>query len=156
MRTLAALLLVAFATLPAAAQESHHDLAAHAVKAGYERNISTLIMATFWPAATELIKLRVPNLTEVQLFQYKGKTTAFAAETAAAVLVPMIDLFEKGFSDEELQAVIAFYESPAGKKFTGAQSVITSVMTEAMGDSLKAEIGTFQGKIDAMLAADGY
>ena len=156
MRTLAALLLLAFATLPAAAQESHHDLAVHAVKAGYERNIATSIMATFWPAATELIKLRVPGLTEVQLFQYKGKTTAFADEAAAAALAPLVDLFDKGFSDEELRTVIAFYESPAGKKFTGAQSVITATMTEAMGDSLKAEIGTFQGKIDAMLTADGY
>jgi hypothetical protein len=156
MRFLAAMALLVFTALPALAQEDHQALAEHAVRSAYEQQIATSIMDTYWPVATELIKLRVPGLTEVQLFQYKGKTGNFANETAHAALVPLVDLFAKGFTDEELQAVIAFYESPAGEKFNGAQPVILSVMAGAVGDGLKAEIGSFQAKIDAMLTADGY
>ena len=156
MRFLATIALLVLTALPAQAQDDHQALAEHAVRVGYEQQIATSIMDTFWPVATELIKQRVPELTEVQLFQYKGKTGNFANETAHAALAPLVDLFARGFTDDELKAVIAFYESPAGAKFNDAQPAIVSVMSGAVGESLKTEIGIFQGKIDAMLTADGY
>jgi hypothetical protein len=52
--------------------------------------------------------------------------------------------------------LIAFYESPTGMKFNRVQPAIVSTMSGAVVESLKAEIGSFQQKIDAMLTADGY
>jgi hypothetical protein len=158
MRRLVALFVaVALLTLPAVAQQqTHRQLAERAVAVGYEGHMAANIMAAFWPVARQLIEARAPQVTELQLFQYRGKTTTFAGETARVALVPLVDLFDRGFSDEELLAVIAFYESPAGKKYGAAQLAIEQAMSGPVGTSLKAEIMTFQQKIEAMLAADGY
>jgi hypothetical protein len=154
----AALTALALLTATAVAQQqpTHRELAEKAVAVGYEHQMAAGIMAAFWPVAVQLIQQRAPQATELQKFQYKGKTTTFAGETAKAALVPLVDLFDRGFTDEELVALIAFYESPVGQKLGTAQLAIEQAMAGPVGASLKTEIMTFQHKIEAMLAADGY
>jgi hypothetical protein len=156
MRALAIGLLLLAAATPAPAQDDQHALAERAVVALYEHDIAARIMEVFWPVALEVIKERVPGVNGVQLFQYRSKAETFAGQAAHAGLVPLVDLFEHGFTPEELAALVAFYETPAGMKFNGAQGTIASVLSGAAGDSLKAEINGLRQKVDDMLAADGY
>jgi hypothetical protein len=156
MKKLVLLLAMLLLTQPAIAQEDRHSLALRVVAAGFEPQIASRIMETYWPAATELIKLRVPELTEIQLFQYKGKVGGFASEAARSTMAPMVELFERDFTAEELEALIAFYESPAGTKLNQAAAAIAATMSGPVSDNLAGEITAFQAKIDAMLAADGY
>ncbi len=154
----AALLALALlvATGPALAQESRHDLAVKAVAAGFEPQLSKRIMDTYWPAALDLIKLRYPEASDIALFQYQGKITTFADQAAKAALAPMVDVLEEGFSPTELQALIEFYGSPAGKKLSLAAGPIAAAMGDAVSKNLGVEISALQGKIDAMLTADGH
>jgi hypothetical protein len=158
MKRWLALAALALCAQPASAgaAESHHDLAVRAVKAGYEQQIADRIMEVFWPVALQVIKERIPGVTDVQLFQYQGKATTIAAEAAHNGLGPMVELFENGFTDDELTAVAAFYESPAGIKFNGAEGLIVTTLSGPVGDSLKLEINGLRQKVDDMLAADGY
>jgi hypothetical protein len=152
------LLLVAMLALtqPALAQEDKHSLALRTVALGFEPQFAAQIMESYWPVATELIKQRVPGLTEVQLFQYKGKTNTIASETAHAAMAPLVELFERGFSEEELRTLIAFYGSPAGIKLAGASEAVAATMKGAVTHNLADAVWTLQTKIDQMLAADGY
>ena len=153
------LLLIVAALLmaqPALAQEDRHDLAVRAVEVGFEPQVAARIMDSYWPVAVELIKLRVPTLTEIQLFQYKGKTGIFAAEAAHATLAPLVEVLERGFTAAELEALIAFYASPAGIKLGGASGAIAAVMSGPVSTNLATEVATFQGRIDEMLTADGH
>jgi hypothetical protein len=154
-RLLAALALIALAG-PALAQETRHDLAVKAVAAGFEPQLSKRIMDTYWPAALDLIKLRYPKATDLELFQYKGKINVFADDAAKAAMAPMVGVLEEGFSPAELEVLIEFYETSAGKKLNQAAGAITSTMSGAVTANLGTEITTLQGKIDAMLTADGH
>jgi hypothetical protein len=156
MRRLILLAATLLLVQPALAQADRHSLALRVVAAGFEPQIASRIMETYWPVATELIKLRVPKPTEIQLFQYKGKTGGFAREAARATMAPMVELFERDFTEEELEALIAFYESPAGTKLNLAAAAIAAAMAGPVTANLAGEITAFQAKIDAMLAADGY
>ena len=154
-RFLAALSFVAIAA-PALAQESRHDLAVKAVAAGFEPQLSKRIMDTYWPAALDLIKLRYPEATDIDLFQYQGKITGFADEAAKAALVPMVALLEEGFSPAELQVLIDFYGTSAGKKLGLATAPIAATMNDSVSKNLGAEMKGLQDKIDAMLTAEGH
>ena len=156
MRRLILLAATLLLVQPALAQEDRHSLALRVVAAGFEPQIASRIMETYWPVATELIRLRVPEPTEIQLFQYKGKTGGFAREAAHATMAPMVELFERDFTIGELEALIAFYEGPAGIKLNAAAAAIAATMGGAVTANLAGEITAFQAKIDAMLAADGY
>ena len=141
---------------PALAQASRHDLAVAAVAAGFEPQLSKRIMDTYWPAALDLIKLRHPQATDIELFQYQGKITTFADDAAKAALAPMIGVLEEGFSPAELQVLIEFYKSPAGKKLNLAAGPIAATMAGPVTANLGPEVAGLQGKIDAMLTADGH
>jgi hypothetical protein len=153
--TAVALTLLALAG-PALAQASRHDLAVAAVAAGFEPQLSKRIMDTYWPAALDLIKLRHPQATDIELFQYQGKITTFADDAAKAALAPMIGVLEEGFSPAELQVLIEFYQSPAGKKLNLAAGPIAATMAGPVTANLGPEVAGLQGKIDAMLTADGH
>lgn len=156
MRTLlAALALVALAG-PALAQESRHDLAVKAVAVGFEPQLSQRIMDTYWPAAGDLIALRHPDATEIEIFQYRGKINAFVDEAAKAALAPMVGVLEEGFSPAELRVLIEFYQTPAGKKLNMAAGPIAATMSGPVTANLGTEIAGLQEKIDAMLTADGH
>ena len=141
---------------PALGQESRHDLAVKAVAVGFEPQLSKRIMDTYWPAALDLIKLRHPQATDIELFQYQGKITTFADDAAKAALAPMVGVLEEGFSPAELQVLIEFYRSPAGKKLNLAAGPIAATMAGSVTTNLGTEVAGFQGKIDAMLTADGH
>ena len=149
------LALVALAG-PALAQSSRHDLAVAAVAAGFEPQLSKRIVDTYWPAALDLIKLRHPQATDIELFQYQGKITTFADDAAKAAMAPMVGVLEEGFSPTELQVLIEFYQSPAGKKLNLAAGPIAATMAGPVNANLGAEVTGLQGKIDAMLTADGH
>lgn len=150
-----ALMFVALAS-PVLAQSSRRDLAVAAVAAGFEPQLSKRIMDTYWPAALDLIRLRDPQATDIELFQYQGKITTFADDAAKAALAPMIGVLEEGFSPAELQALIEFYQSPAGKKLNLAAGPIAATMSGPVNANLGAEVTGLQDKIDAMLTADGH
>lgn len=154
----AAALALAFVALagPALAQESRHDLAVKAVAAGFEPQLSRRIMDAYWPAALDLIKLRYPEASDIDLFQYQGKITNFADEAARAALAPVVAILEEGFSPAELEVLIAFYGTPAGKKLGLAAAPIAAAMNDTVSKNLGVEIPALQGKIDAMLTADGH
>lgn len=141
---------------PALGQESRHDLAVKAVAVGFEPQLSKRIMDTYWPAALDLIKLCYPEATDIDLFQYQGKITNFADEAAKAALVPVVAILEEGFSPAELNVLIEFYGTSAGKKLSLAAAPIAATMNEAVSKNLGVEIPVLQGKIDAMLTADGH
>ena len=154
-RVAAALLVLMLAVAPAAAQEDRHALAEKAVAIGFEPQLANRIMETYWPAAMDLIRLRSPEVTELQLFQYQGKINGFADEAAHTAMAPMIAVLEAGFTPDEIKALIAFYESPAGKKLNMAAGAIATTMQGEVTQKLGAEVAALQGKIDAMLTADG-
>ena len=70
-------------------------------------------------------------------------------------MAPMINVLEAGFTPDEIKVLISFYESPAGKKLNMAAGAITSTMQGAVTQALGAEVAALQGRIDAMLTADG-
>jgi hypothetical protein len=154
-RLAVAIVALMLAVGPAAAQEDRHALAEKAVAAGFEPQLSVRIMETYWPAAMDLIRLRSPEVTDLQLFQYKGKINVFADEAAHTAMAPMVAVLETGFTPDEIKVLIAFYESPAGKKLNMAAGAITSTMQGEVTQKLGAEVAALQGKIDAMLTADG-
>ena len=154
-RVFTALTLLALAS-PALAEESRHELALKAVAAGFEPQLSKRIMDTYWPAALDLIKLRYPAATEIELFQYKGKINVFADDAARAAMAPMVGVLEEGFSPAELHVLIDFYETSAGKKLNLAAGAITATMSGEVTANLGTEITALQGKIDAMLTAEGH
>lgn len=45
---------------------------------------------------------------------------------AQRLIILMIPVYKKYFSHEEIRMLIAFYESPAGAKFTGANAALAS------------------------------
>lgn len=156
-RFAAAIVLGVLVALPAAAQdETRRELAERAVAAGYEADIAGRIMDVFWPVALEIIRSRVPDVTDLQLFQYRGKTAIFAAEAAHDGLAPLVDLYEQGFTADELRVIAEFYESPAGGKLASAQGQIASVLSGAAGTSLTAAVSAMTGRVGELLAADGY
>lgn len=159
-RTRAIVALLALAAAlggPALGDETNRRaLAERAVKAGYEHDVAERLMQVFWPVALEEIKERAPDATAMQLFQYEGKTQGFVDEAAHDGLVPLVDLFERGFTEDELQAIVTFYESPAGQKVLGAQGEIAAVLSGAAGESLMAEVNALARRVDDLLAADGY
>jgi hypothetical protein len=52
--------------------------------------------------------------------------------------------------------LIEFYQTPAGKKLNIAAGAITATMSGEVTANLGTEIAALQGKIDAMLTADGH
>lgn len=157
MRRLAlALSLVAVLAAPAFAQESRHDLAVEAVAVGFEPQLSKRIMDTYWPAALDLIKLRHPDATDIELFQYQGKINTLADAAAKAAMAPMVGVLEEGFSPAELKVLIEFYRTPAGRKLGMASGAISATMSGEVTTRLGAEIKGLQDGIDAMLTAGGH
>lgn len=152
---LAAVTLIALAS-PALAQENRHDLAVAAVAAGFEPQLSQRIMDTYWPAAFDLIKLRYPEATDIDLFQYQGKINAFVDEAAKTALEPMVRVLEAGFSPAELKVLIEFYQTSAGKKLSQAAGPIAAMMNGEVSANLGTQIAELQTRIDAMLTADGH
>ena len=156
MRLALAAIVIAALASPALAEETRHDLAVKAVAAGYEPQLSRRIMDTYWPVALELIKLRYPEATDIDLFQYQGKINTFADEAAKAALVPVVGILEEGFSPAELRVLIEFYGTSAGKKLGLAAAPIAAAMSDTVSKNLGTEIKGLQAKIDAMLTADGH
>ncbi len=145
------------AVLPAAAQgETRRSLAEKAVASGFEPQLAGRIVETYWPATLELIRLRYPEVSEVELFNYEGKVTDLAEAAAKSAMAPMVDVLETEFTFAELKVLIAFYETPAGRKLNLAAGAITATMQGAVQQKLGAEIAALQGQIDTMLTADGH
>ena len=144
------------AACPAQAADPRRDLAERAVLALYEEQVADRLMEVFWPVAADAIRARVPGINDVRLFQYRSKAEGLAAEAAHAGLEPLVEMFARGFTEVELAELVAFYESPAGQKFNGAQATIGGVLAGAAGEALKVEVETLRGKVDAMLDADGF
>lgn len=157
MRQLAvALGLTLLLAAPTAAQENRHDLALQAVATGFEPQLSKRIMDTYWPAALDLIKLRYPEATDIELFQYQGKINVLADAAAKAALAPMVGVLEEGFSPSELKVLIEFYGTPAGKKLNMAAGPIAATMSGPVTAELGTQVKALQAGIDAMLTADGH
>ena len=153
---LAVLACAALAAPTAADEAEKHGLAQRAVKAGYEFDIADRIMGVFWPVALAVIKARVPGVTEVQLFQYRGKTEAFATDAAHQGLAPLVELYERSFTEDELRVIAEFYEGPAGRKLKGTEAAIAAMLSGAAGDSLNDAVVGMTRRVDDLLATDGY
>lgn len=153
-RLATAVAVLALSVVPALAQEDVHSLALKAVAVGFEPQISTRIMETYWPASMDLIHLRKPDVTDLEMFQYEGKITTFAEEAARATMAPMVKVLEAAFTPDELKTMIAFYETPAGRKLNSTSGIIQSTMTTEVARAIGPEVKAFQAKIDAMIAAD--
>jgi hypothetical protein len=155
MKRYLAVVLIAVLASPAAAEETHRALAERVVKAGFEAQVADRIMEVFWPLAEQAIKDRAPTVNAIQLFQYENKLIPFAEAAAHAGLMPLVDYFDHVYSDEELTAIAAFYESAAGKKVNAAQGAIAGVLQGPAGDVLNTEVSGLRTKLDALLKADG-
>jgi hypothetical protein len=155
MKRLIAIALLVIAASPAIAQESHRALAERVVKAGFEAQIADRIMEVFWPVAEQAIRDRAPTVNAIQLFQYENKLMPFVDAAAQAGLVPLVDYFDRVYSDEELAEIAVFYESDAGKKVNGAQGAIAGILQGPAGQALNTEIGGLRAKLDELLKADG-
>jgi hypothetical protein len=154
-RVLVAVLIALAVAAPAATQESHRALAERVVKAGYEAQIADRIMEVFWPVAEQAIRDRAPTVNPIQLFQYENKLIPFAEAAARAGLVPLVDYFDRVYTDEALATIAAFFESEAGKKFNGAQGTIAGVLQGPAGEVLNTEISGLRTRLDELLKADG-
>jgi uncharacterized protein len=149
------IVIATFAAL--AAEDERQALAERVVKARYEADFADRIMDVFWPVALEVVKARAPEATVGQLFLYEAETATFATEIARAGLAPVVDLFARSFTEEELRAVAEFYESPAGKKVLSSEAEITAVISEAAAeDPLTFAPSAMLGPFLDMLAEDGY
>ena len=69
-------------------------------------------------------------------------------EAAAAVI-------SKNFSPDEIKAMIAFYQSPAGRKLVAIQPALTREMTAAIQGSVTRLGPTFVGRLEARLKQEG-
>jgi hypothetical protein len=85
----------------------------------------------------------VPNLP-------KGFEEAFRKETQASDLVDMlVPVYAKNLDDETLDALVAFYSTPAGKKFAAAQPAILKASETAGAEWVQGKMVKVLEQLDA-------
>ena len=90
------------------------------------------------------LKSAKPDVTEAKWAALKKDVFDVEVKDLQKMLVPV---YKKYFTPEEVKAIIAFYESPVGKKLAGQTPQIT---TESMQVTQQWGMGLF-GKIQAYL-----
>lgn len=126
-------LLIMFATLlfalPAAAQEARSEAAATAAK---EKKVRTLLELS--GASSQGRQVMDAMLAQFEQMPElpKGFITEFKRVAKPADLVELIvPIYSKHLTEGDVDALIAFYKSPAGQRFVAAQPEITSESMEA-------------------------
>lgn len=158
--TLAAMSLAA-AGLPAGAQETelapeHLDLARKYVTLTDKSGIYEVALVETAVETMRTIVSQNPELTEpvdkaitTTLEGYRGRKNELLMDQFARV-------YALNFTREELQEIVAFYESPVGSKLAAANATLNDSLKTVMGvfeANLKTE---FFAKVRAELKAAGY
>ena len=114
-------------------------------KGTYKQTLTKLMEVT---GSMDTYKLVIKNLVGM----YKSQSTDVAAEfwtkfeeklstSASTKLVDMmVPIYQKYVSEADLKSVIAFYETPAGKRFVGKNPEIVAESMQ-VGQKWGAEIG---------------
>jgi uncharacterized protein len=134
-----ALLLVASIVVKAQTEPTDADITKMQQVNGSAGSIDAM-----YPRIVAQLKAAKPGVTEEQWATVKKEVFDVEAAELSKQLIP---IYKKHFTQDEVKAIIAFYESPIGKKLAEQTPLIT---TESMQISQVWAMGLFS-KIQAYL-----
>jgi len=153
---LAICLLAAATPLPAEAQDGKLEKAREVFRVMQADGIMDQMLDAVFAQMGAMMQQSHPELPQEALTIVREEISASLREALPALIDQMAVVYEQVFTDDELDAMLTFYRSPAG------QSMVAK-MPQVMGKSVQFSqtwaMGAFQDlpqRIERRLRAEGY
>jgi len=99
------------------------------------------------------LRQRLPNPTPEQIEKVDGFADAvfqdFPTDELVAAMVP---IYQRHLTKSDLDAIVAFYDSPSGKKLLKEQPAMMSESMEAGQDIMLQKVGELSKRLDGQIA----
>ena len=107
--------------------------------------------------AEEAFKEKVPNATPEQMAQLdKFADGLFKNMPIDEMIEGMIPIYQKHFTKEDLEGILAFYASPVGLKLQHEQPAMTQESMQVGGEIGRRRIGAMMQEMDEFIAKMGH
>jgi uncharacterized protein len=103
-------------------------------------------------ATTEALKTRYPQITQAQLDRVRRISEESMRDFPVdGMLDDMIPVYQKYLTQTDVDAMIAFYSSPTGKKLMHDMPQIMQEALQASNTRIQKQMATAMQRIDAMM-----
>ena len=119
------------------------------------KNISRQVAKSFATQLSITLKQAQPSLDQKAFAMVADVTDEIFEARSAALLEKMIPLYDKHFTEAEIDELLAYYHSPIGKKLIETMPALMEESMQIAVDDSKASIPEIQKKVTAKLREEG-
>jgi len=162
MRMLRPILIVIFSMLCVGAAYAADDISASEKKKILElmeiigaKNIGRQVSVSFAQQLSYGLKQSQPDIDPQAFKVVAAVTDEELSKHSDELLAKMVPLYAKHFTETDLDALLAFYRSPIGRKTVEAMPALMQESMELAIDESKASVPKIQERVTEKLRADG-
>jgi hypothetical protein len=162
MRMLRPISIVIFSMVCAGAVYAASDISAGERKKILElmdiigaKNISRQVSVSFAQQLSYGLKQSQPDIDPEAFKIVASVTDEELSKRSDDLLEKMVPLYAERFTEADLDALLAFYKSPIGRKTVEAMPALMQESMELAIDESKASVPKIQERVTARLRADG-
>jgi len=141
--------------------------AANGINAGYEKkirefmqiigaqNITRQVAGTFTKQLAYSLKQQHPDIDPKAFTIIEEETDAVLGDRSEQLMDKMVPIYSKHFTEEDIDDLLAFYNSRVGRKTTREMPALMAESMQMAVDESKTSVPEIQKRVMVKLKADG-